>query len=222
MAVSLNTIEAALALDDFDERRIKEARELMLPAPDLVDRWTPPEEGARVGSVLVLFYLRQTNCHLVLTRRQPDLRTHAGQISFPGGGREGKERLVTTALRETEEEIGIPATAVNILGKLRPAYIPPSNFVVHPFVGWYEPENPVNGGPVFRRNLDEVAQIIEIPVCTLLDETIRQEEPRLFEDQPITIPYFAIEHYKVWGATASILSEIVERLRWLLANPTAE
>jgi 8-oxo-dGTP pyrophosphatase MutT (NUDIX family) len=217
MVVLLQTIQKALVIDDFNEQRIREAREMMLPAPALADRRTLPPDGARIGSVLILFYLRQTDCHLVLTRRQSDLRTHAGQISFPGGGREGDETLVATALRETEEEIGVPTTAVNILGKLTPAYIPPSNYVVHPFVGWYkESDELVEGGPIFRRNPGEVAEILEVAVYTLLDEAVRQEEPRHFKDQPINIPYFAVDHYKVWGATAAILSEVVERLRHVM------
>lgn len=216
MVVSLKTVQQALDLPHFDEQEINKVRELMMPEPMRAERsMVVASSDARVGSVLILFYQKQSETHLVFIRRRPDLRTHAGQIAFPGGGQEFEESLVETALRETEEEVGIPTTAVKIIGELSPTYIPPSNYIVYPFVGWYENEDPANGEPQFQRDPDEVAEILEIPVSMLLAESIRQEEPRQFEDLRLSVPYFAVAEHKIWGATAFILSEMVERLRYV-------
>jgi 8-oxo-dGTP pyrophosphatase MutT (NUDIX family) len=223
MVLSLKTVRQALSLPQFDEQKINTVRELMMPVPMRQERsLAAASSNARVGSVLILFYQKQAETHLVFIRRRADLRTHAGQIAFPGGGQEGDESLVETALRETEEEIGIPRTAVEILGELSPTYIPPSNYIVYPFVGWYKNEDPANGDPQFRRAPDEVAEILEIPVSLLLAESIRQEEPRQLRDLSLSVPYFAVAEHKIWGATAFILSEMVERLRYVtVANETA-
>ncbi|MBE2219927.1 MAG: CoA pyrophosphatase [Anaerolineae bacterium] len=170
-----------------------------------------PENDAfvRVGAVLLLLYCRENEIHLVLTKRREDLHAHAGQISFPGGRQEEAETLLTTALRETEEEVGIPQTAVHTLGQLTTIYIPPSGFLVHPFVGWYQ-----NGStPQFTPSFDEVAQIIEVPLLTLLDPKTAVAEPWDFKGHKVTVPYFDIQGHKVWGATAIMLSEFIERLR---------
>jgi 8-oxo-dGTP pyrophosphatase MutT (NUDIX family) len=218
MVVSLKTIEAALMLPDFDEYWIKEAREIMMPTPPL-QRSPDLYKGARVGSVLILFYQVPGQTNLVLTRRRADLRTHAGQISFPGGRRDGEETLAQTALRETEEEIGVASDAIRIIGALMPAYVPPSNFFIYPFVGWYQDGLALNGRPTFQKNPAEVAEIVEIPVYRLLDKSVRHEEPRYIKEILFSFPYYAIDQYKIWGATASILSEVVERLRYVINGP---
>jgi 8-oxo-dGTP pyrophosphatase MutT (NUDIX family) len=213
MQISLQLIQTALSLSHFDERQVKKARRLMLPTAVLPEPPPEPDLTARMGSVLILFYQNEGQTNLVLTRRRDDLRIHAGQISFPGGGREGEESLVETALRETEEEIGVAASAVEIIGELTPAYIPPSNFFIYPFVGWYRPGSRDNGRPPFQKNPDEVDEILEFPVHRLLKQSARREEPRQIGGATISIPYFAVGEHKIWGATASILSEVVERLR---------
>ncbi|MCP5098442.1 MAG: CoA pyrophosphatase, partial [Chloroflexi bacterium] len=166
----------------------------------------------RVGGVLLLLYCVENELHFVLTRRRDDLNSHGGQISFPGGRQEPGEPLQTTALRETDEEIGVSPTAVSILGHLTDIYIPPSDFEVHPFVGWYHE----NGKPTFNPATTEVAEIIEVPLAHLFDPNTRREEPWDFRGHQITIPFFEIEEHKVWGATAIMLSEFVERLRAVL------
>ncbi|MCZ7669250.1 MAG: CoA pyrophosphatase [Chloroflexi bacterium] len=146
---------------------------------------------------------------VALTERQADLNAHAGQISFPGGRQEESESLLTTALRETEEEIGIPASAVLPLGQLSAIYIPPSGFIVHPFVGWYQ-----NGGsPTFLPSPFEVSQVIEAPLTMLLAPETAVTEPWEFKGHQVMVPYFAIQDHKVWGATAIMLNEFLERLR---------
>jgi 8-oxo-dGTP pyrophosphatase MutT (NUDIX family) len=161
----------------------------------------------RQGAVLLLLYLKQQQVHLVLTRRRDDLNSHAGQISLPGGRREGAETLEEAAVREAHEEIGVKPVAVTILGSLTPLYIPPSDFEVHPFVGWHAQT------PAFMRQVSEVAEIIEFPLERLLAPETREEEEWDLRGARVIVPFFRIGTHKVWGATAMILSEFLERLR---------
>lgn len=203
---TLEKIHQALALTEFD---VVSAQNKMMPfGPN--SRPIPEDQtGLRTGAVLLLLYARHNDIYLVLTKRRADLHNHAGQISFPGGRQDEAETLLATALRETEEEIGIPTTAVTTLGQLTTIYIPPSGFIVHPFVGWYQ-----NGSePEFMPSVWEVDQIIEVPLKTLLDPETAVQEPWDFKGHKVIVPYFAIEEHKVWGATAIMLSEFVERLR---------
>lgn len=199
-------IERALSLPDFD---VPAAQRLLSPLSRAITR--PPELGGmvRIGGIMVLLYPAAEELHLVLTRRRPDLASHPGQISFPGGRNEPPETLQQTALRETEEEIGVPAQTVEVLGALTPIYIPPSDFQVFPFVGWMQ-----NGQrPSFSPQPAEVAEIIELPVGAFLDPTARAQAIWELGGQPMLVPHYLIGGYKVWGATAIMLSEFIERLR---------
>lgn len=210
MPITLQDVQAALQLSEFDGTA---AQQMMMPQARVNMR--PPERlgEPRLGGVLVLLYGRDGELCLVLTRRRDDLPSHAGQVSFPGGRHEPPETLQTTALRETYEEIGIPPEKVHILGELSPLYILPSDFQVQPFVGYY-----VNGErPCFQPNPAEVAEIIEAPLRHLLDPATRVEEEWELRGYPVSVPFFQIEHHKVWGATAMMLSEFLERLR-LVSN----
>jgi len=203
--IALKDIQNALKLPGFD---VEEAHGLMMPQMRPSVRGPNRQGKARVGGVLLLLYCLNEELHLVLTRRREDLNAHGGQISFPGGRQEPGELLCVTALRETYEEVGIPETAVSLIGQLSQIYIPPSDFEVHPFVGWYE-----NGRPQFFHNRDEVAEILEVPLSHLLNPNTRREEPWDFRGQQITVPFFDVDGHKVWGATAIMLSEFIERLR---------
>lgn len=206
MELTTAVIRQALALPDFD---VQSAHYHMLPTDR--NRQRPPELPGepRIGGVLLLLYCHEQAMYLVLTRRRDDLNSHAGQISFPGGKQEANETAVQTALRETEEEIGVPAAAITILGELTSIYIPPSDFEVHPFVGW------VNGGerPSFVPEPREVAEIIEAPLRHLLNPQTREVGPIPVRGATYTVPYYNVNGHKVWGATAILLSEFLERLR---------
>lgn len=209
VTVSIANVRQALALPDFD---VRAAHQQMVPLGR--GRQRPPAMTGepRVGGVLLLLYCRNAKLHLVLTRRRADLNSHAGQISFPGGRREGNETLQETALRETEEEVGVSPTAVSILGKLANIYIPPSDYEVHPFVGWHGSGN----RPRFFPNDAEVAEIIEVPLRHLLNPATRKEEPWEFRGSQVTVPFYDVAGHKVWGATAIMLSEFLGRLRVVL------
>ncbi len=209
MGLTPELIVQALQLSSFDAAAYQK---LMAPVPRAIRR---PENLAgrpRVGAVLLLLYPKNGQLHFVLTRRQEDLNAHAGQISFPGGRQDDGETLAQTALRETHEEIGIDPAHIQLLGELTSIYIPPSDFEVHPFVGWQ------NSTPLFRPAVGEVAEILEVPLTHLFDPTHRRQEPRDFNGLTLQIPYFAVGEHKVWGATAVMLSEFFGRLEQLLTS----
>ena len=162
---------------------------------------------AKQACVLCLLYLKEQEWHIVLMERvstNPNDR-HSGQMSFPGGKLEIGETYEEGALRETEEEIGIPKEAIKILGKLTPMYIPVSNFHVHPFVGV------LGDTPSFIPQQSEVKEIVEVPISLLLDANNRRIKDLTIRTVTLkAVPYFDVYKKVVWGATAMMLSEFVE------------
>jgi 8-oxo-dGTP pyrophosphatase MutT (NUDIX family) len=167
-------------------------------------------EQAIKSSVLVLLFPGKENNQptFVVTLRPTYEGIHSGQISLPGGRFELSDKnLMQTALRETDEEIGMDPAEVTIIGQLTELYIPPSNYLVQPFVGF------TSGSPVFNPQPKEVEQIIEIPVRQLLDEkNVRETEISVAGIQ-FSVPSFVIDGKTIWGATAMILNEFKEILR---------
>lgn len=168
---------------------------------------TPPD--ARIACVLVLFYPVDNIPHIVLIERQSSSNSndrHAGQISFPGGKSEKSDMsLAATALREAEEEIGVATPSVAVIGRLTELYIPVSNFLVHPFVGY------TTVSPEFVLQKEEVNSVLEVPVSLLLDESTRITRDIRIHDGMILkeVPCFEIQGRIVWGATAMMLSELL-------------
>jgi 8-oxo-dGTP pyrophosphatase MutT (NUDIX family) len=203
MVYSKEDIRRALQLKDIDAAI---AHQKMVPQPRGV---RPPESSGqpRQGAVLLLLYIRENRTHLVLTRRRDDLNSHAGQISFPGGRREEGESLRETAEREANEELNIQPEALEHLGRLECLYIPPSDYEVYPFVAWHL------GQPDFIPQPEEVAEIIEVPLGHLIGPATYQEETWEIRGYQVQVPHFRIDHHKVWGATAMMLSDFLERLR---------
>lgn len=205
----LGKIVAAMNLVGFDGMA---AQRKMMPVARPVRR--PDEMGgrARQGAVLLLLYPKNEQLYFVLTRRPDTLPSHAGQISLPGGRQEASETLAMAALRETQEEIGVDPAGVELLGPLTSLYIPPSDFEVHPFVGWHSTQ------PVFVPAGYEVAELIETPLQLLFEPTTHQREMWDLRGVTMEVPFFHIYGHKVWGATAIILSEFIERLAVVWAN----
>lgn len=165
---------------------------------------------ARRGAVLLLLYPKEGKDYLVLTLRNTYEGIHSGQVSLPGGKMEETDRdPVSAALRETHEEVGVDPKKVQILGSLSPIYIPPSRFLVYPFVGH------TDHAPDFHADPVEVAEIIETPLEVLLNRRYRKEKPLFVRTEQAEIPvkYFDIAGHVVWGATAMILSEFAEILK---------
>lgn len=170
-------------------------------AEALRKRVLPPQP--KEAGVLVLLYPRDGRLYFPLTRRTDTVESHKGQISLPGGAREANESLLETALRETREELCICPDDWNVIGPLTPLYIPPSGFLINPFVA-YTPTL-----PNFSPEPTEVAELIETPLDLLLDTaTVKQEEWDL-RGTPVEVPFFHFFGHKVWGATAMVLSELI-------------
>lgn len=161
-------------------------------------------ENHRLSAVLALFFPTENGPQLALMKRSDYEGVHSGQISLPGGKMEATdEGLTHTALRETEEELGVPFADVQVLGSLTQVYIPPSNFLVHPYVG------AVQQMPVFTPN-EEVAEIVQISIDELIDPLNFKVKLRQLSQypEPIQIPYFDLQGHHVWGATAMMLKEL--------------
>ena len=168
-----------------------------------ISRYKVPE-NARKGAVLILLYESEGKICFPLIIRPEYEGVHSGQVALPGGGFEpDDESLQNTALREAQEEIGIFKNDVTILGSLSSLYIPPSNFLVHPFIGM------LTYKPHFVPDETEVAGIIETDLETVMDERrISEKVIRLSNGTEIQTPYFNVDNQTVWGATAMILSEV--------------
>lgn len=208
-AYSLDDIRAALALPGFDGPA---AQRRMAPVARPMSRPDDRPDGPRLGGVLILLYCADDEFHVVLTQRPDYDGVHAGQVSCPGGRHEPPETLGQTALRETWEEVGVPPADVELLGEMTPLYVMPSDFEVHPFVGRYIGA----GRPDFVPDRREVASILEVPLRLLLDPATRaEEEMELRGGLRLLVPFFRVGEQRVWGATAMILSELVERIREL-------
>ncbi len=181
------------------------------------DGRTPAEQPSATGlipaAVLVpLFLAGGDEPHAVFTRRGTGLRRHAGEISFPGGRRDPEDaELSDTARREAEEEIGLPRTDVRLLGTLEPTPTYVTNYVIHPFVGLVSSER------VWEVSPREVDAVLELPLRALRESRTRTRLERRgisFE----TDAYILGEHL-IWGATARILEELLERLEELMPPP---
>lgn len=201
--LTLEVVKRALGLPEFEPER---AQARMAPRPRALQR--PALPGAvKLASVLVLLFPGPDGAlHFPLIRRNEYPGVHSGQIALPGGRREADETFEQTALREAEEEIGAPSDHVRILGALHPLYVPPSDFDIHPFVG-YVPER-----PVWRPDSYEVAELIETPLKRILDDRIKGRTTITRGEQSIEIGFYRIGPHQVWGATAAILSEFEARL----------
>jgi len=169
------------------------------------------DKKPKLSAVLMLIYPKENIPHFTLIQRTEYKGTHGGQISFPGGKQESDESLKETALRETFEEIGVNAEHVQVLGEITQVYIPPSNFLVSPFIGFLDYE------PSFTPETKEVDEIIEVNILDLIDdEKIKQKKIKAgkYTETPllIDVPYFELNYNTVWGATATILSEVRQML----------
>ena len=156
------------------------------------------------AAVLVPLYVRDDELHAVFTKRREDLRRHPGEISFPGGRRDHPdEELQTTALREAEEEIGLAPDDVDLIGTLAPVSTFVTGYVIYPHVGLIDPIP-------WKPSPNEVELVLELPLPALVSG---------YAKRPITRRGFTFEadtyivgDHLIWGATARILGDLLERL----------
>ena len=162
--------------------------------------------------VMLLIYPVVNIPNLVFIERTNN-GTHAGQIALPGGKKENDESYAEAAIRETYEEIGVSIDKSDILGQFSSIYIPPSNFLVHPFIA------AIQNKPTFIIAPIEVKRIIEIPLFEFLKHDVIKE--KVFTNSksvPVNAPFYAINELEIWGATAMIISELTYVLKDILKS----
>lgn len=175
-------------------------------------RFRPPDDfSGRTGAVLMLFGEGPDGPDLLLTERAHHMRSHPGQVSFPGGSIDPGETAVEAALREAVEETGLEPAGVEVFGDLPELWLPPSNFAVTPVLGWWERDSPVS-----VVDPDEVHAVLRVPVEELLDpdHRITVRHPRVPEYRS---PAFLIGDDKqllLWGFTAGIITRLFDHVGW--------
>lgn len=167
------------------------------------------DKNPKKAAVLMLFYPKNGITHLALIVRNSYPGVHSSQIGFPGGKVELSDlNLEHTALRETHEEVGVHPEKIKIIKPFSEIYIPPSNFLVYPFMGISHEE--LN----FIPDLDEVKRVLEFPISLFLDDaTIAKVKMSTSYATDIEVPAFMVDKYVVWGATAMMMSELKENIK---------
>jgi len=180
---------------------------------DMAEQMKEKSRTARRAGVMALFYPKESQTMLVLILRKTYKGVHSAQVGFPGGKYEDSDDsdLMRTAIRETEEEIGVDPLDYKVLKTMSPLYIPPSNFMVHPFLGVSEKEL------TFVKQEEEVEDIIEVKLTEFLNDsnTITATVPTSF-NVDLEVPAFVLNGHVVWGATAMMLGEVKDLLKQVL------
>lgn len=166
-------------------------------------------KNSRKAAVMMLLYPKQSITHLVLIVRNSYPGVHSSQIAFPGGKVEDIDsNFRDTALRETHEEIGVSPSTISVIRPFTEIYIPPSNFLVYPFLGFSEQELS------FELQAEEVAGIIELPISEFMNDSIVIKKTMTTSyANSIDVPCFKVNEHYIWGATAMMMSELKETLK---------
>ncbi|MTI86774.1 MAG: CoA pyrophosphatase [Balneolaceae bacterium] len=172
--------------------------------------YEPQHDDFRNSSVLVPLRDWNGELEIVLTLRTASIN-HGGQISFPGGGREGDETIEETALREAQEEIGLYPESVEVAGTLTSLYVGHSDNMVTPVVGF------LNKPQKFTPNPNEVDEVFSVSLLELAGDNNRNLEEWDLRGVPYNVPYWSIHRVPLWGATAMILNELIELYREFIA-----
>ncbi|MGB0981271.1 MAG: NUDIX hydrolase [Winogradskyella sp.] len=179
----------------------------------LAEQMKEKEKTPKEAAILALFYPNaQGETCLVLILRKTYKGVHSAQVGFPGGKYELADKdLQVTAIRETEEEIGVPKSSIEVIKKLSPLYIPPSNFMVHPYVAMSKKT------PNFIKQDEEVEAIIEVRLTDFLNEE-NNTTARVSTSFGVTanVPALKLNGHNVWGATAMMLGELKDLLKQVL------
>ncbi len=208
--MDINTLIEKLKNNCNQDLPGKPAQNAMLAKPRIDLSFPNIVEHAIPSAVLLLLYPENDDIHFILTERTNDVQHHKGQISLPGGSWEDGEHLHETALRETEEEIGIPIDKINIICELTPLFVKVTGYMIHPFVGY------VRQRPNISLQPEEVSNVFFASLSDLLSKSNSQMELRTIRNIPVDVPYFKFGKYKVWGATAMILSEFKHCLEGII------
>ena len=162
------------------------------------------DEDVKDAAVLIALFNEEGLWKIPLIRRVEDGKIHSGQIALPGGKIEDGETGVEAAVREANEEIGIRSKDVEIIGTLSELVIPVSGYRVLPVIGKIKKDTK------FKKNPKEVQEIFIIEMDELKKESVIKSEERMFNGVNVRIPFYGVKEGKIWGATAMILSELIE------------
>jgi 8-oxo-dGTP pyrophosphatase MutT (NUDIX family) len=163
-----------------------------------------PGKDARIAAVLILLFPDNGSVCTIFMQRHNYDGVHGGQISFPGGKAESSdENIIETAIREANEETGVDPATISVIGTLTPLFIPVSNMIVTPVIGWTKKK------PVFNHQVEEVVFLFEANIKRLLDPSIVRSKPFNIRGEMIDVKYFDYEGNVIWGATAMILHEFL-------------
>jgi len=155
------------------------------------------EKSTRAGVLMALFKKKDA-WYLLMTKRSDEVEHHKGQISFPGGAADpGDKNIVTTALRETEEEIGLQSGQIEILGQYDD-HATPTGFIITPVVGY------IKNLPTLSRREQEVVEILEVPVSLFLDPTKERMVQLVRHGTKVDVYFYDFGKHEIWGATARI------------------
>jgi 8-oxo-dGTP pyrophosphatase MutT (NUDIX family) len=195
-------------------RTLRQRLSLPLPGPEAQYKMAHAErrlnsmrfkvpENPRKGAVIILLYETKNAVRFPLIVRSEYEGVHSGQVALPGGSLDETDAdLRATAIREAEEETGVQKKHIEILGELTELYIPPSNFLVRPYVAMYKSQ------PLFVPHAREVSRIVEMNLENILDESkIGEKKIQMSNGVTVLTPFFDLDGLTVWGATAMILSE---------------
>jgi 8-oxo-dGTP pyrophosphatase MutT (NUDIX family) len=201
---------------------LKNFDETLLPGWEAQRLMSPPYRGEldmnailakqpKQGAVAIILYYKNDELHFILTQRQEYEGTHSGQVSFPGGKKDGNEHVLDTAIRETKEEIGVALSQEHFCCSLSPIYIPPSHFLVSPQVFFMQQITE------FTKDVREVKEIVEVPLIQLfLADNKTNKDIATSQGLIKNIPAYTLNEKIVWGATAVILSELEQILNQML------
>lgn len=162
------------------------------------------DPGLIRAAVLIPLFKKDGEYHVLLTRRTDKVGHHKGQVSFPGGRQDQGEDLLSTALREAREEMGIAEEDVRILGELDDMCTFSSDFCIAPFVGLIP--YPYS----FKINRHEIEEIIEVPLSVFLDPAKSRQELRSRNGERVPVYFYQHDEHTIWGATARILKQLMD------------
>lgn len=186
------------------------SQNIMLITPQNSVKYFIPPDNIVLSAVLILLFPIREDIHFFLTKRTDTVQYHKGQISLPGGAKEEGEELIGTALRETDEEIGISSDSIQIIGQLTPLLVPVTGFQIHPFIGFSEHKPETATDPM------EVESVFSVSIHSLVHQKTHQLEERILRGHLYQVPYYHLNNKKVWGATSMILSEFKTVLNTIL------
>ena len=167
-------------------------------------------QNARKSAVMILFFQEDNVLKMIVIRRSVYVGIHSGQIAFPGGRYEEEDGDVrVTALREIEEEIGISEDKIEIIGRLSDIYVPPSNFLISVFAGFLAKK------PQYKIDEREVDEVIEIPFSDFFKpDVVKQKDFYVNSIKAVSnAPYFDVTNAEIWGASAMVISELLDMLK---------